>query len=72
MNTTIATYEIHIDTLQCEEELNGLLKIWKKTYEIEKQSKRFTPYVEMTSGEVKKYFKNYETFPTGSFCSLER
>lgn len=66
-NSTMAKYEISMDNYNYIEELNILLSLWKKTYKLEKETKRIISFIEMRNGDVKKCFKNYKSLPKGSF-----
>lgn len=67
-NVTMAKYEIGTEDYNYEEELTILLPLWKKTYNIERETKRIASFIEMRNTDVKKCFKNYKTLPKGSFC----
>lgn len=70
-NLTLAEYEIKVEQLQCENELETLLKLWKNVYNQEMKNKRIEPFVVMSNKEVKRCFKNYKNFPVGSFCCAQ-
>lgn len=69
-NITIAEYEIKMDQLKYEDELETLLKLWNEVYASEMKNKRIEPFVQMTNKEIKRCFKDYKNFPSGSFCCL--
>lgn len=68
LNRTIALYEIGIEDLKYEEELKTLLNIWNETHELEKEKNRIEPFIVMTKKDIVKCFKNYSTFPLGTFA----
>ena len=63
LNTTIAKYEIDMEEGDAfQEELKSLLELWNKVYISERRNKRINSYILM-----KKYFKNYQDLPNGTF-----
>ena len=68
LNTTIAKYEIDMEEGDAfQEELKSLLELWNKVYISERRNKRINSYILMKTKDIKKYFKNYQDLPNGTF-----